>query len=83
MDRVIKNEEDYQEKLISLEKLLDNSPPPDSAEEERLELLSLLIRDYESKKYSFVFPDPIEDNKIQDGTTESRSKRSYSISWKS
>ena len=60
MNKVIKNETEYRENLIALENLLDSDPSSGTPENEELELLTLLVQDYESKRYQFVPPDPVE-----------------------
>ncbi|MBI4330390.1 MAG: ImmA/IrrE family metallo-endopeptidase [Chloroflexi bacterium] len=60
MNKVIANETDYQEALLKLEDLMDRRPAPGTPESEEMELLALLVRDYESRKYHFDAPDPID-----------------------
>ena len=60
MNKVIKNEIDYKKNLAVLEELLDLDPAPGTPENENLELLTLLIENYESHQYEFVPPNPIE-----------------------
>ena len=60
MNKVIKNKTDYEETLFELENLLDRDPAPGTPENEGLELLTLLIQDYESRQYELVPPNPIE-----------------------
>ena len=54
----IKTEEDYKKALNVIDILL--SAPSDSEEAERLELVSILVEDYENKHYKIDAPDPIE-----------------------
>lgn len=65
MNKVIKNKIEYEEALLTLENLLDHNPGVGTAENEELELLTLLVQDYESKQYQFVPPDPIEAIKFR------------------
>ena len=65
MNKVIKNETEYGETLSSLEGLLDLNPAPGTAENEKLELLTLLIENYESRQYQFIPPNPIEAIKFR------------------
>jgi HTH-type transcriptional regulator/antitoxin HigA len=65
MSRVIKNRTEYEETLSTLENLLDRNPTPGTPENDELELLILLIQDYESKQYQSVPPDPIEAIKFR------------------
>ncbi|WP_395477131.1 type II toxin-antitoxin system HigA family antitoxin [Rickettsia endosymbiont of Pantilius tunicatus] len=55
---IIKTEEEYNEILREIDKLL--FAPVNSAEAEKLEILSLLIEDYENKHHKIDIPDPIE-----------------------
>jgi len=65
MNKVIKNETEYGETLSSLEGLLDLDPAPGTAENEKLELLTLLVEDYESRQYKFIPPTPVEAIKFR------------------
>jgi HTH-type transcriptional regulator/antitoxin HigA len=65
VNRVIKSRTEYEETLSTLENLLDHSPAPGTPENEEVELLILLIQDYESREYRFVPPDPIEAIKFR------------------
>ncbi len=65
MNKVIKNETEYKETLVTLEGLLDRDPAPGTPENEKLELLTLLVLDYESRGYRPVPPDPIEAIKFR------------------
>jgi HTH-type transcriptional regulator/antitoxin HigA len=58
--RVIKTDAAYRAALTEVERLVVADPAPDSIEGERLELLTLLIQHYESQRFSFEAPDPIE-----------------------
>lgn len=60
MNKVIKNRTEYEETLRALEELLDRDPAPGTPENEELELLTLLVQEYESRQYQFVTPNPIE-----------------------
>ncbi len=59
MNRVIKTDDEYKKTLIVLESLLDQNPAPGTPENDELELLILLVQDYESRINQFVPPDPI------------------------
>ena len=52
------NDEDLQEALAQIGPLL--SSQPGSASEARLEVLSVLVRDYETKHHPIPPPDPVE-----------------------
>jgi HTH-type transcriptional regulator/antitoxin HigA len=54
----IKTEEDYEKALSVIDMLL--SARSGSEEAERLELVSILVEDYENKHYKIDTPDPIE-----------------------
>ena len=63
--KVIKNQEDYEAALQSLSELMDRDPAPGSLEENSLELLMLVIRDYEQKIVEAVVVDPVEAIKFR------------------
>ena len=56
--KVLKNEKEYEAALQYLETLMDADPG--SPEEEKLELFSLLVEEYEEEHYPIAPPDPIE-----------------------
>jgi len=56
--KVIKTEADYQEALTRLETIFDAKPG--SAEGDELEVLGLLIDQYEKEQFPIDMPDPIE-----------------------
>jgi len=59
----IKTETQYQKYLGLIDTLIDC--PEDSPEEEVLELISILVEDYESKHYPIEAPDPIDAIKFK------------------
>lgn len=59
----IKSQEQYKEYLTIIDSLIDCEEG--SSEEETLELVSILVEDYESKHYHIEAPDPIEAIKIK------------------
>jgi HTH-type transcriptional regulator/antitoxin HigA len=61
--KVIKTEKDYQKALGRLEVIFDS--PANSKTGDELELLSLLIDNYEKEKYPIDLPDPIEAIKFR------------------
>ncbi|MDF9829998.1 helix-turn-helix domain-containing protein [Parabacteroides sp. PF5-6] len=61
--RLIKNEADYEQALLRLEALFD--APQDSPQGDELEILSLLIDQYEKENYPIDLPDPIEAIKFR------------------
>jgi HTH-type transcriptional regulator/antitoxin HigA len=54
---VIKTERDYEKALEIIDSLLDS--PQGSEESERLEVISILVEDYEMKHFKIDVPDPI------------------------
>ena len=63
--KVIKTDGEYKNALAALQELLNLDPDPGTREAGRLELLSLLLRDYESKQFPFSAPDPVEAIKFR------------------
>jgi HTH-type transcriptional regulator/antitoxin HigA len=61
--KVIKTEKEYNDALNYLEKIFDAKLGTKEGEE--LELLSLLIQDYENSHFLMEFPDPIEAIKFR------------------
>jgi len=61
--KVIKTEEDYRQALKRLELIFDSEPG--TAEGDELELLSLLVDNYEKIHYPIDLPDPIEAIKFR------------------
>lgn len=59
----IKNKEQYKAYLAVIDNLIDCEE--NSEEEEMLELVSILVEDYESKHYPIESPDPIEAIKLK------------------
>jgi HTH-type transcriptional regulator/antitoxin HigA len=57
--KVIKTNDDYEATLAVAEQLIARDPEVGTTEAERLELLSLLIEDYEKRNFAFRKPDPI------------------------
>jgi len=58
--KIIKTEEQYLEYFNEVNSLIVKSPKLGSSESDRLELLSVLIEDYEKQKYPVEAPDPID-----------------------
>jgi len=56
--KVIKTEAEYDAALARIEKIFNAKPGTPKGDE--LELLLLLVEDYESREYSIDLPDPIE-----------------------
>ena len=59
----IKNEEDYKDALAMLELIFDAIPG--TPEEDELEILTLLIVNYEKEHFPIGLPDPIEAIKFR------------------
>ncbi|MCK6371672.1 MAG: helix-turn-helix domain-containing protein [Gammaproteobacteria bacterium] len=57
--RVIKDTADYEAALVDVERLVALDPAPDSRDAEALELLTILIEDYEKRQFPFDAPEPI------------------------
>jgi HTH-type transcriptional regulator/antitoxin HigA len=60
VEKVIKSDEEYKAALQEIENLMSGDPTSGSPEGDHLELLGLLIDDYESKKLEKHLPDPID-----------------------
>lgn len=63
--KVIKTEEEYDSALIEVETLMEADPEPGTEDGDKLELLALLINNYEEKYYPLDMPDPIEAIKFR------------------
>lgn len=59
----IKTHEQYKDYLSLIDSLIDSKE--DSPEEEVLELISILVEDYEDRHYPIEAPDPIEAIKLK------------------
>jgi HTH-type transcriptional regulator / antitoxin HigA len=62
---VIKTPEQYDAYLARVEELVSEDPAPDSPLGSELELLSLLLEDYEARTFPFEKPDPVEAVKFR------------------
>lgn len=58
--KVIRTEEQYRAYLEQVEALMDVDTSKDQTAKDRLDLLCLLIQDYESKHFQLDIPDPID-----------------------
>lgn len=57
--KVIRSDEQHQQYLLEIQKLINSNPQSGSPEAERLELLSVLTEAYENQKFPIEAPDPI------------------------
>ena len=65
MTKVIKTDADYEAALAEIDRLLESETAPGTSEADELELLTLLVREYESSHYPIGVPDPIEAIKFR------------------
>lgn len=64
--KVIHNEEAHEAAVAELDKLMERNPRRGTSEYDEMELLALVIRDYEDKRFGKpVPPDPIEAIKFR------------------
>jgi len=61
--RPIKTENDYENSLQEIERLWGS--PTDSPDGDKLDVLLILVEDYEDKHYPIALPDPIEAIKFR------------------
>ncbi|MDZ7661656.1 transcriptional regulator [Thiohalophilus sp.] len=62
---VIKNPAQYEEAIQTLETLMDRDPKAGTDEANQLELLGLLLEDYENKHTDIGLPDPVDAIKFR------------------
>ena len=65
MLKPIKNEKQYEISLNKIYKLLQKNLKPGSKESDELELLSILVENYENKNYQIGNPTPLEAVKFR------------------
>jgi len=65
MIKVIKSEAEYHDALGRIEKLMNGDPAEGAPEANELEVLTLLVAHYESKRFPASPPDPIEAIKFR------------------
>jgi len=63
--KAIKNEIEYNAALMRVSKLIHESPRKDSDEFNEMEVLSILIKEYELENHPVPSPDPIEAIKFR------------------
>jgi HTH-type transcriptional regulator/antitoxin HigA len=60
MIKIIKSEKEYKSALAEISALIDRDPDPGTQEADQLELLTLLVENYESATFPKRMPEPIE-----------------------
>ena len=65
MSKPIKNEEQYEDALELIYNLLQKEVEPGSVEGDELEVLSILVKEYETVHYPMPKPNPIEAIKFR------------------
>jgi HTH-type transcriptional regulator/antitoxin HigA len=63
--RIIKTEKEYNEIMREVIRLAEGNPAPGTPEGDQLELLALLIKNYDDKHTTFEKPTPIEAIKFR------------------
>lgn len=58
--KLIKTQQEYETALADLESLIDLDPPAGTPDADRLEVLALLIQDYEAKQFPLSVAHPLE-----------------------
>ena len=58
--KAIRTKTEYNDSLAAVEKLIELDPAPNTPEAGRLELLTLLIQQYEANRFPMALPSPIE-----------------------
>jgi len=67
MMKVIKTEAEHRDALERIERLMDRDPDKGTPGADELEVVTLLVEDYESKNFPTSLPDPIEAIKFRMG----------------
>jgi len=65
MLKPIKNNQNYEETLARIYLLMQKEVKPDSKESDELEILSILVKEYENKQYPVPKPNPLEAIKFR------------------
>ena len=60
--KVIRSEAAYRAMLAQVSELIDQDPSPETAEGERLELLSALVELWEAEQYPIDAPEPVRSS---------------------
>jgi len=65
MNRIIRSETEYEAALDQIERLIDKKAAPGTPEGDELELLTVLVNNYETNRFGKATPDPIEAIKFR------------------
>ena len=65
MLRPIKNEQQYEQMLERVYELMQKEIKPDSMDSDELEILSILIKEFENEHYTIPQPNPLEAIKFR------------------
>ncbi|OPC06983.1 hypothetical protein BAS09_18270 [Elizabethkingia ursingii] len=65
MLKPIKNEQEYENYLIKINIMMQQPIDPDTPESDELEMLSVLVKDYERNNYDIPKPDPVKALKFR------------------
>ena len=60
MVRIIHNDEEHADALAALDRLMDIDPESGTPEADELQLLALVIEDYEKARWPIGLPDPVD-----------------------
>lgn len=58
--RMIKTKADYEAGMAALHQLMDQDPAPDTPDSDKLEVLALLLEQYEEQHFPMDLPDPVQ-----------------------
>lgn len=67
MAKILKDSKEYERALSEIENLISLDPDANTPERERIDLLAILIEDYENRRFPADLPDPIEAIKFRMG----------------
>lgn len=59
MTKVIKTDSDYETALAAIDRLLKNDPEPETEDANQLDVLTILVEEYERRATDIGLPDPI------------------------
>lgn len=60
MHKIVRTEADYASALATIDRLIALDPEPGTPDADRLEVLTVLVKDYERTRFPVTVPDPIE-----------------------